>query len=224
MQLDISKLFWINHQGKKKILLEFLIPISWFNIIFVLNYIRGGTSFLTMPAHKIIFKEIQPGLPRKSGQVWCRPLGTPTAPPHAGTEWQDDSLEITQKASQVLRASGHQIYVYSTQTTNFYSQGKRVVFLFQKFNTTIGHKNYINQEESDCLLCFNPSLPFRVPAAWRPHTSQDKKWHSVCILILHKFQNLGTQHNSKELPQSPSLFDNFCKYTFDSLNMFSFLD
>ena len=104
----------------------------------------------------------------------CRHPEAPTAPLDAGREWRDDSIEITREACQVLRAPGHHIYVYSIQTTNLHSQGKQVVFLFQKFNTNFSHKNHLNQEESDCLFCFNPSLPFSMPTTWRPHTSQDK--------------------------------------------------
>lgn len=182
-------------RAKQKILLEFLIHILWFNLIFVLNYIRGGTSFLTTPAPEIIFTKYNLGCPGSLEQVWCRQPEAPTAPVHAGREWQDDWLELTREACQVLRAPGHHIYVYSTQTTNLHSQGKRVVFLFQKFNTAFSHKNHLNQEESDCLFCFNPSLCFSMPTTWRSHTSQDKSvtWY---VYINCKIQGPSTAPRS----------------------------
>lgn len=75
-----------------------------------------------------------------------------------------------------------------------YSQDKQVVFVFQKFNTNISHKNYLNEEESNCLLCLNQSSLSEclVPGGhilpmWSKG-SQDKKCYSMCV---DELQNLG---------------------------------
>lgn len=58
LQFDISKQFWISHQDK--ILKIIVLPrrILWVKIIFILTYIRGGTSIVIVLVPQIIKRTV----------------------------------------------------------------------------------------------------------------------------------------------------------------------
>lgn len=148
----------------------------------------------------------------------------PDGPTAFRTQRQNDSVETIQPARQVLRASGHPICVYSSQTTNSHSQAKQVVLLFQKFNTYQPQK--LPEPRGIILLAlFQSKLSFRVPyqVTYLLCEVRKPRTKSVIQCVCTNCKIWASQHNSNELPQSPSSSGNFCKYTFDPLSMFSFL-
>lgn len=149
---------------------------------------------------------------------------TLTAPLHAGTHGK---MTHQKSPNKLAKCSGHLSIktVYSTQTINSHSQGKQVAFLFQKFNT-YQPQNLPEPRGTRLLALFQSKPSFRVPHQVTYLLREVREPSTKCVIqcVCMNCKIRVSQHNAKEFLQSPSLFGNFCKYTFDSLNMFSFLD